>query len=216
MLEFIAIITMIVDHIGKVFFPDMVVFQIVGRMTFIIYAYFISVGFSRSKNNKNYLKRISFIAILSQGFYHNLFGGLRLNSCFTLCLGILFLIMHNAKELNSIMRNFLCVLVLVVAALSGCEYGAYGIITIFFFYILRESPKLDILIAQSIVTIACVVVFSLGKMQLFALAAFPLIMIIPERLQKIKWTKYINYAIYPLHLMILVLAKLSINYMYCL
>lgn len=40
MLELIAFLTMTIDHIGKVFFPNVVILQLVGRLAFIIYAFY--------------------------------------------------------------------------------------------------------------------------------------------------------------------------------
>ena len=44
LIKLIAMITMLADHAGKMFFPQYYLFRIVGRLAFPIYAYCIAVG----------------------------------------------------------------------------------------------------------------------------------------------------------------------------
>ena len=43
-LKLIALISMTIDHIGLLFFPYTIIFRILGRFAFPIFAYFIAVG----------------------------------------------------------------------------------------------------------------------------------------------------------------------------
>jgi len=138
MLEFIALSTMIADHVGKVFFPDMLILQIIGRLSFVIYAYFIAIGYRNTKNAKKYFVRILIVALISQFFYSQLIGKY-LNICFTLSAGIVFLMVYNNKKIYPWTRFFLFAIILFVSLFLGFEYGAYGIITIFLFYILEKK-----------------------------------------------------------------------------
>lgn len=147
MLEFIALSTMIADHVGKVFFPDMLILQIIGRLSFVIYAYFIAIGYRNTKNAKKYFVRILIVALISQFFYSQLIGKY-LNICFTLSAGIVFLMVYNNKKIYPWIRFFLFAIILFVSLFLGFEYGAYGIITIFLFYIL-EKKRLDYAIFSS-------------------------------------------------------------------
>lgn len=51
MIELVAVVSMIIDHVGFVFFPEMIIFQIIGRLSFPLYAYLIALGYSRTKNS---------------------------------------------------------------------------------------------------------------------------------------------------------------------
>ena len=33
MIELVAVVSMIIDHVGFVFFPEMIIFQIIGRLS---------------------------------------------------------------------------------------------------------------------------------------------------------------------------------------
>ena len=44
-LKLIAAITMLIDHTGLILFPNQMIFRIIGRLAFPIYAYCIAEGF---------------------------------------------------------------------------------------------------------------------------------------------------------------------------
>ncbi|MDR0928751.1 MAG: conjugal transfer protein TraX [Oscillospiraceae bacterium] len=84
-LKFIALITMTLDHIDKIFgqafwlliFPGELIATSylgtllgwIGRMTFPVYAYFIAEGCSKTKNMPKYIGRLFLFALLSAPFY---------------------------------------------------------------------------------------------------------------------------------------------------
>lgn len=45
MLKLIAMLTMLVDHIGLLFFPEIMAFRIVGRIAMPLFAYGIAQGY---------------------------------------------------------------------------------------------------------------------------------------------------------------------------
>ena len=45
MLKLIACLTMIIDHIGVIFFPSMLIFRIIGRLSMPLFAYSLAKGF---------------------------------------------------------------------------------------------------------------------------------------------------------------------------
>ena len=49
-LKIAATITMLIDHIGFVLFPNIVMFRIIGRLAFPLFAFQISIGFDKTKN----------------------------------------------------------------------------------------------------------------------------------------------------------------------
>jgi hypothetical protein len=64
--QLLAMLTMLIDHIGVAFFPDQVVWRMIGRLAFPIYAYFIVLGYQRTSHLKNYILRLAIIGMLSQ------------------------------------------------------------------------------------------------------------------------------------------------------
>ena len=63
-MKLIALITMIIDHIGAILFPEIRLLRIIGRIAFPIYAYLIGEGCIYSKNKLQYLAKvgITFVA----------------------------------------------------------------------------------------------------------------------------------------------------------
>lgn len=74
-LKIIAIISMLIDHIGAYLFysgNDIVsqegidLMRSIGRMALPIFAFFLVVGYSKTKNSKKYISRMHLFAIISQ------------------------------------------------------------------------------------------------------------------------------------------------------
>lgn len=69
LLKVIAMIAMLCDHAGKMLFPQYRIMRIIGRMAFPIYAYCLAVGCVYTKNPLRYLGRIVLLALVSQPIY---------------------------------------------------------------------------------------------------------------------------------------------------
>lgn len=65
-LKLLALISMLIDHMGIVFFYDVISFRIIGRISFPIYAFLISDGCKYSKNIYNYAIKLFLLAIISE------------------------------------------------------------------------------------------------------------------------------------------------------
>ncbi len=64
-LKLIAIITMLIDHIGYIFFPKYSIFRTIGRIAFPIFAYLIAVGYKHTSSLSKYSLRLFCFALLS-------------------------------------------------------------------------------------------------------------------------------------------------------
>lgn len=53
MLKIIAIISMLIDHIGHVFFPEEAAFRWIGRLAFPIFSYCLTVGLVYTRSIKS-------------------------------------------------------------------------------------------------------------------------------------------------------------------
>ncbi|MBQ3303786.1 MAG: hypothetical protein IJH03_04505, partial [Clostridia bacterium] len=69
LLKLVAMISMLIDHTGKMFFSQYRIMRIIGRLAFPLYAYCIAVGGVYSKNKLKYLSRILLMGLISQPFY---------------------------------------------------------------------------------------------------------------------------------------------------
>ncbi|SCW87121.1 TraX protein, partial [Paenibacillus tianmuensis] len=50
MIQIIAYFTMSLDHIGRLFFPNIVLFSLLGRLAFPLFAYGIAIGYTKTSN----------------------------------------------------------------------------------------------------------------------------------------------------------------------
>lgn len=65
-LKLLAVLTMIVDHIGAVFFPDLIILRMVGRLSMPIFCFLIIEGFRKTSNQKRFLLRLGLFALISE------------------------------------------------------------------------------------------------------------------------------------------------------
>lgn len=212
MIEIIALLSMIIDHIGIIFFPKMIIFQIIGRLSFPAYAFLISLGYSRTKNSLLYFFRILLLGIVSQVLYYYLISPIKLNVCFTLAFGLLFLMVIYSQKLNKYLKALFCLFIVSFSFFSGCEYGIYGILLIYLFHLYiknRQNIKRNfiLIVGFILITILSIIVFNFPKIYIFSLCVLPIIILVPENKQKTKCIKYFNYTFYPLHLLILLLVN---------
>ena len=61
--KIIAMVSMLLDHMGLLFFPDEQIFRILGRIAFPIFAYMIAEGCRYTKTRAKYLGMIGGMAI---------------------------------------------------------------------------------------------------------------------------------------------------------
>jgi hypothetical protein len=68
-LKLVAIVCIVIDHIGKIFFPENMVMAIIGRIVFPLFSYCVAVGCLYTKNTKKYIIRLLSFAVISQPFF---------------------------------------------------------------------------------------------------------------------------------------------------
>jgi len=65
-MQMLAMLTMLVDHIGIVFFPEIPWLRCIGRLAMPLYAYALVLGYGRTRSFRRYALRLAVIAVLSQ------------------------------------------------------------------------------------------------------------------------------------------------------
>ena len=137
-LKMIGIVTMLCDHIGKVFLTEEVWLQCVGRLAYPIFAFGVAQGYLHTRNVKKYAVRLGIFAVASQVPY-TLFmiagdgDPNRLNVIFTLLLGLMAVYLCDRvsqKWLGVGLALVLC----AAAELLKVDYGAYGVGTVVLMY----------------------------------------------------------------------------------
>ena len=88
-LKIFAAISMAIDHMGVILFPDAMLFRIIGRIAFPIFAFLISEGCRYTKNKVRYFFVMTLFAVVFQTFYALFTADMYLNIFFTLSFSIL-------------------------------------------------------------------------------------------------------------------------------
>jgi len=65
-MQILAMLTMLIDHLGIVLAPGNVWFRCVGRLAMPLYAFALVIGCSRTRSFRRYALRLAVIAVLSQ------------------------------------------------------------------------------------------------------------------------------------------------------
>jgi len=119
----IALVAMVVDHVGVIFFPDLLILRYIGRLTFPIIAYQLVKGYQHTKHLPNYYARLWLFGLFSQIGYTLAFDTYHFNTLFTLLLGLCLLHSIDKKHWEWLG------LMTVIAVLSyRLDYGVYGVI----------------------------------------------------------------------------------------
>ena len=211
LLKWIAIITMTVDHVGAILYPEFTVLRFIGRLSFPLFAYLLILGIENTRNVRNYFIRLFVFALISQvPFFLALgfepFG--YLNIFFTLSSGLLFIYFFK--------KSSVFVFVPVFASLVlPFDYGIYGIAMIGCMYILKENTKFGVVSLVLLNTLFLVP----WNIQFLSISAIPFIILhkngslnitreTTEEFTIPLWRKYFFYVYYPLHLALLYIIKL--------
>ena len=95
-LKLIAIVTMLIDHIGLVLFPEVMILRCIGRLSFPIFAFLIVEGFEHTSDFKKYMVRILLFGLMSEIPYNLMISGKFIdfthqNVFFTFAIGLMML-----------------------------------------------------------------------------------------------------------------------------
>lgn len=210
-LKIIAAFSMLIDHIGYFFFPEIVFFRIIGRFAFPIFAYMISEGCRYTKNKLRYFLTVFLLGAVCQAVYFyfekRLYFGILIT--FSLSIALLFLFQDFKKALkNTSLKNlflFPCatIFVWVLTLFFEIDYGFWGIMLPLFASISEESsPHGHNLNIASFLLGLVLVSISLGGIQNYSLYSIFLLLLYSGKRGKYNM-KYFFYIFYPLHLLVL-------------
>lgn len=222
-LKWIALITMLIDHTGAsvlekipqfstvdwVFRVDMIL-RFIGRIAFPIYCFLLVEGFYMTRNRKKYALNLFVFALISEiPFEVSFMGGLNIgfhNVYWTLLLGML--LMMTLEELKVRKLKRFCLLALlalavfaITAQLVYTDYAAIGVMLIFILYQTRDDRKKQSLLG--------------GVAMCYEITA-PVSFVLTycyngqRKTRKNPWTKYLFYAFYPIHLLVLYWIRLLV------
>ncbi len=217
-LKIIAMISMVIDHLGCFIFGEMDVTlfsfhgysltlayaaRCIGRIAFPIYAFLIVEGFKYTHDRKKYALNMAVFAVISEIPYNLVYSGtLRYsvqNVYFTLLLGFLMLCTIEQFKEQKLKQALMLVVLFFVSIVINSSHTYTGVILIVVMYLLDKHRA-----PQAIIGTALQPRF----MYCSLLAYIPLNMYNGERgFIRGKAAKYFFYLFYPAHLLILYFMK---------
>lgn len=207
MIQFIAMITMLIDHVGLIFFPEKEIFRIVGRIAFPLYSWFLVQGYKYTRNHKKYMLRLLGLACISQIPYTLALQQWEFNVIFMLLISLIGLYAMDHVS-NQRLKMFIIIGVVTMAIAVPLDYGIYGFILIF---ILRYSNGFTMISLHLFLNLLFFIAFGPGYwIQLFSIIGTILIAY-PISNRSLNITKWLYRSFYPAHLSILFLATLWIK-----
>ena len=218
-LKIIAMISMLIDHLGLIIFPTKAIFRIIGRISFPIYAFLISEGCRHTKNRKKYLGIIAAMGIVFQIFFlvfmNDLYQGILIT--FSLSISLIYSIdsfIKNKSISNRLLMSLIIASILVIAMVFPKIFGKYGFaldyriwgvaLPVLMYYTKGHTSK--IIFCTAFLT---VMAFNSYDIQWWALLSIPCLALYNGERGKAKM-KYFFYIFYPLHLVIIYVIALLI------
>ena len=142
-LKIIAVITMLIDHVGYGFFPEDEIFRSIGRVAFPLYAFLLAEGYFHIKDDpekeKRHFRRLVPLTVVSEVCYDLFMTGKvwdpQSQSVMpTLLLGMMGLMVAKRYEKKPVISGGFALLTMGVAHFLHPNYGLMGVLMIYFFY----------------------------------------------------------------------------------
>lgn len=201
-LKCIALLSMLIDHLGAFIFKDVVWLRCVGRLAFPIFAFLIVEGYLRTKNVGKYMLRLLIFAFISEIPYDlvskgKLFYIDKQNVMFTLLFGLICIWAIDRFRFK--WQSPLIVLTVgVISYFIKCDYGVGGVFTVLVFYIFYNT----LTVKYAFIAAVNVFVYDTWIQHVGALAIIPIHFYNGKKGPSAKWLFYIFY---PAHLLIIYL-----------
>ena len=231
-LKLIACLSMLIDHIGYVLFPEIQAFRLIGRLAMPIFAFFIGEGCVYTRDRKKYFLRLFVLALICQTVYIGesiITGsgrGLYLNILFTFSFSVILCSVFLRLDKDNSFKNRV-IFIFTVAAFWGMDflfdrisetadviihldYGIEGIILPLFAVVSRDKKKRLLFFAVGIAFMA-ERIYGFGTLPfIFAMLSVLLLCFYNGEGGK-RNLKYFFYLFYPVHLAVIYGVNILIN-----
>lgn len=220
-LKIIAMVSMVFDHVGDMFFPDVLWPRMIGRLAMPLFAFCITEGYIHTRDKKKYLFRMGIFALVSEVPFDLAFEGKvslnHQNIMLTFFMSILALMLFDLirGKINedtgrySIGKTILGSLVIIgtaaVAILIKADYTIFAVISVFLFYLFKDTKHF---IRTGVGVAFLALTRTMGYYCTTGLSIIPLLLYNGKKGKGLKW---LFYAFYPGHLLLLYLIKLIVT-----
>lgn len=230
-LHVIAMVCMLIDHIGAVGLVYHDLLRCVGRIAFPIFAFMTVEGYFHTRSLKKYMLRLFIFALISEIPFNLMVGGgliypLHQNVLITFLLGLAAIWAIEKAKSSKVVWLYPVVTILAISLgyLAGytimSDYYGGGVLMVLVFYFFREKKWYNLLgqivalwwINSQVLggygyalNIFGVNVF-LHMQTLSMLALIPIWLYNGRKGYSSVWFKYLCYAFYPAHMLVLYIA----------
>lgn len=218
-LKYIAFLSMLIDHVNKaLIYPNLDggillhisnLFDILGRIAFPLFAFFIVEGYFKTRNRKKYLLNLLIFGVISEVPFDLFTSGTFFNPRFNnvmfslaLCLITIWIIDVLKTKMPRILWYFISLIIVTVmcfiAMFLSVDYDYHAIIIVYLLYVFYNKPVLSVILGY----------ISIIK-EFWAFLGFGFILMYNGK--RGKQSKILNYCFYPVHLLILGLIRMWLN-----
>lgn len=232
-LKILALILMLMDHLGATLLTGIPELRIIGRMAFPLYAWCLVVGSVKTRSPLRYGLRLLLMAVVSQPLYMMALNHTwaDMNILFTLLIALIAIQGIRCKRMGS--QFWVPALCCIAMGVLKVDYGWKGVAFIVVLYLARESRSglcaayLAYALFWGASSSAVRSLFgiplpfaSMGGLGMVLNAFFhlqgmvwlSLPLIAGQTHVQIRLPKWLGYGLYPLHLILLILLKLMNGY----
>ena len=207
-LRILALTLMLLDHMWATVVPGNNWMTYVGRMAFPIFAFQTAQGYLHTHDFKAYCKRLLIFAAVSEIPFNLMMMSSPIfpfhqNVMLTLLLGLLACRAYDRRRWGSVIGW------IILGAVTLCDYGSLGVVTVLMFHIFRGQKLCQLLMLIAINYFGYEGQhLLLGRLEIpvqaFAILAFiPICLYNGEKGRGGKALQYGSYVFYPAHMLIL-------------
>ncbi len=209
-LKLIALITMTLDHIGFLLVapwsPYYEPLRIVGRLSFVLFAFLITEGLGHTKNKERYIANLIIFGFVID--IPRLFGGFEYFANVFYTLGFGALAIYLFKKFDNLILQVTSILAMMyLAEAIGSDYGAYGVLIIVSIEVARMMCNNIPIVTEAVMALFYWLIstsFAEPEIQFMGVYAFLIIALYNgKRGYYHPKLKYLIYVYYPVHLLIL-------------
>ena len=217
-IKMIAAASMLIDHVGLIFFPTVTILRVLGRLAFPIFAFCIAEGFRHTRNKKRYFLQIFILGALCQLVYFIVDGSVYLGVLISFSAAILLMWAYERmnksrgveKSGAAVLFAAAVGLAFILCRIVEVDYGFWGMMLPLLLFAGGRRPW-DLLLFTLGLGLMCweLAVWGGFTVQWFSLFSLPLLCCYNGRRGRYRW-KYFFYIFYPAHLAALYLLDMLI------
>jgi len=209
---------MLLDHVGAILFPELLILRIVGRLAMPLFAFtlaraFCNAGHGSIMDYKPYFYRILIFAVASQVPYSLAFSGLNIGFTWLLSFALLCVIAYYGKtdsRLTVVVVIIVCTASIIFPVCFGLSGVVYPVLFYLCYYKYRKSQY--VVAGAAALFAVSVTIDGLGLIQGFTILAIPLIVYFTKRDNNRLLPRWFYYVFYPAHIASLFLINLMLQY----